>query len=258
MNLLEAKNISLYFGRYLVVKNFNLNLMPGEIVGLIGPNGAGKSTVMKGLARVLPIRSGEVVLKGRALKKIKMAEFSRTVAYLPQSSLIYWPLQVRNAVALGRIPHLGPWDVLGQKDEDAVHRAMADTGILHLKKRTVTRLAGGERALVLLARALAVEPELLIADEPVTGLDPNHQIQVMSLLEDMARIKGCGILVVLHDLTLAARFCHRLFLLRDGRTLAEGVPEEVLSPKNLKAGYGIKAKYGRDESGFFVLPWERL
>jgi len=180
---------------------------------------------------------------------------AREVAYLPQGREVHWPLSVRRLVELGRIPHLMPWQEPGEDDEKAVEDAMRDTDIFHLADRPVDHLAGGERSLALLARSLATKPSILLADEPVQGLDPSHSLQVMELFRKIAR-GGCGILAVLHDLTLAARFCDRLILLHRGGMIAQGGAEAVLSPENLARTYGIEAKYGEKE--FYVVPWKTV
>ncbi|MDD5225571.1 MAG: ABC transporter ATP-binding protein, partial [Candidatus Omnitrophica bacterium] len=181
---------------------------------------------------------------------------AKKVAYLPQGQVIHWPLTVKRLVSLGRIPHLMPWESLGPEDEKAIAQAMEDTDVAHLADRFIDHLAGGERNLVLLARALATQPSVLLADEPVQGLDPAHGLQVMELLSCFANSER-GAIVVLHDLTLAARFCHRLVLIHQGKVLASGKPEEVLSPKNLKASYHIEAKYGAGDD-FYIVPWKKV
>ena len=186
----------------------------------------------------------------------KKDHLARQVAYLPQGQVIHWPLSVKRLVSLGRIPHLMPWEQLGPEDEKAIAQAMEDTDVAHLRDRFVDHLAGGERNLVLLARALATQPSVLLADEPVQGLDPAHGLQVMELLSRFSNFER-GVIVVLHDLTLAARFCHRLVLLHQGKILASGKPEEVLVPENLKKSYHIEAKYGTGGE-FYVIPWTKI
>ncbi len=251
MKLIEAQNIRVSFDGLPILQGVDLELGKGEVLGLIGPNGAGKSTLLKVLIGELIPELGTVrILDG---KKDTMA---KKVAYLPQGQVIYWPLSVKRLVSLGRIPHLMPWEQLGEEDEKAIAQAMEDTDVAHLKDRFVDHLAGGERNLVLLARALATQPSVLLADEPVQGLDPAHGLQVMELLSRFVNHER-GAIVVLHDLTLAARFCHRLVLLDQGNVLASGRPEEVLVPENLKKSYHIEAKYGTGGE-FFVVPWKKI
>jgi iron complex transport system ATP-binding protein len=251
MKLIEAQKIRVSFDGLPVLQDVDLELRKGEVLGLIGPNGAGKSTLLKAIIGEIKPESGSVkILDG------KKDHIEKKVAYLPQGQVIHWPLSVKRLVSLGRIPHLMPWEQLGPEDEKAIARAMEDTDVAHLKDRFVDHLAGGERNLVLLARALATQPSVLLADEPVQGLDPAHGLQVMDFLSRFANSER-GVIVVLHDLTLAARFCHRLVLIHQGKVLASGKPEEVLSPENLKRSYHIEAKYGAGDE-FYIVPWKKV
>ncbi|MEI7752495.1 MAG: ABC transporter ATP-binding protein [Candidatus Omnitrophota bacterium] len=251
MKLIEAQKIRVSFDGSEILQDVDLELRKGEVLGLIGPNGAGKSTLLKVLMGEVTPASGSVrILDG------KREHLAKRVAYLPQGQVIHWPLSVKRLVSLGRIPHLMPWESLGPEDEKAIAQAMEDTDVAHLKDRFVDHLAGGERNLVLLARALATQPSVLLADEPVQGLDPAHGLQVMELLSRFVNHER-GAIVVLHDLTLAARFCHRLVLLHEGKVLASGKPEEVLSPENLRKSYHVEAKYGSGND-FYVVPWKTV
>ena len=242
MKLIVANKISIQLDGLQVLQDIDLELEKGEILGLVGPNGAGKTTLLRCLAGILDPDEGTVS---------KMS--AKELAYLPQGQVVHWPLSVRRVVALGRIPHLMPWQELGAEDERAIEQAMNDTDVAHLAERPVDHLAGGERSLVLLARAIATQPSVILADEPVQGLDPAHGLQVMELLQRFA-LAGRGVIVVLHDLTLAARFCHRLLLLHQGKVMASGKPEEVLAAENLEKSYHIEAKYGAPGE-FYIVPW---
>jgi iron complex transport system ATP-binding protein len=247
MKLLEARGLTVSLDDAKVLHDISLALERGEVLGLVGPNGAGKTTLLRILAGLLKQDSGSVIAGSSG-------PLAKELAYLPQGQEIHWPLSVRRLVELGRIPHLMPWQEPGAEDETAVEDAMRDTDIFHLADRSVDHLAGGERSLALLARALATKPSALLADEPAQGLDPSHSLQVMELFRKFAK-EGRGIMVVLHDLTLAARFCDRLILLHRGQMIAQGKPEAVLTPENLAETYGIEAKYGHEE--FYVIPWAR-
>jgi len=251
MKLIEAQKIHVSFDGLKILQDVDLELRRGEVLGLIGPNGAGKSTLLKVLIGEIKPESGDV-----SLLDGKTDHIAKKVAYLPQGQVIHWPLSVKRLVSLGRIPHLMPWEQLGPDDEKAIAQAMTDTDVTHLKDRFVDHLAGGERNLVLLARALATQPSVLLADEPVQGLDPAHGLQVMELLSRFANSER-GVIVVLHDLTLAARFCHRLVLLHQGKVLASGKPEEVLASENLRKSYHIEAKYGTGDA-FYIVPWKTV
>ena len=257
MNLIEAKNIDVHLGRVLVLHDISMAVKAGEITGLIGPNGAGKSTLIKALAGFLEPRAGQVLLQGRALGQWKAHERAQRIGYLPQGGHIHWPLVVERAVELGRIPHQAAWQPLSEIDHAAVRDAMEQTDIAALSGRRVDTLAGGEKTLVMLARVLAGSPAVILADEPVAGLDPNHQLQVMELLASLAK-GGRAVLVVLHDLSLAARFCQNLFFMKAGCFIASGSPQEVLTAENLKTGYSIEARLTSGPDGLGILPWKRL
>jgi len=257
MTLLDAKNISISFNERPIVENINFHICGGELIGLVGPNGVGKSTFLKGLARLLTLKTGTIEFLGQPLEQVTRKKLSQTLSYLAQGDIIHWPLEVHKIVSLGRLPYLSPWQHMSEEDSRAVDQAMKAAEVTHLKDRIATKLSGGEKRLVMLARALAVEAKVLLADEPVAGLDPTHQIQVMHLLRTMVH-KGHSVVTILHDLSLAARYCDRIYLMSEGRMLVSGKPRDVLVPENLKKVYGITAKYGQGEDGFYIVPWDRL
>ena len=256
MTLLSARNLSLNLGRKTVVRNLDFTLRPRELVGLLGQNGAGKTTLIRGLIGLLPAAGGDVQLDGRPFAEVPPEQRARLLSYLPQGRQVHWPLDVFHLVALGRLPHQTPFDGLSANDVKEVEKALAYTDVSHLADRPVTELSGGELARVMLARALASEPRILLADEPVAGLDPAHQIDVMRLLADLAH-QGASVLVVLHDLTLAARYCDRVLVINDGALAGDGPPDEVLTPEVLEDCFGIKVFMRRDGGELFLVPTSR-
>ncbi|HXV23308.1 MAG TPA: ABC transporter ATP-binding protein [Alphaproteobacteria bacterium] len=254
---LRAQGMTVALGGRPVLSGVDLTLGAGQLVGLVGPNGAGKTTFLRAMAGLMPLRGGQVLLDERPLAETSRKERARRIAYLPQRQQVEWPLSVRRLVELGRIPHLEPWAKPGGADRAAVEQALRATETTGLLERPVPTLSDGERARVLLARCLAGDPEILLADEPVAGLDPYHALKVMELL-GLRAASGMAVLVVLHDLALAARFCERLVLLADGRVRAEGAPLEVLSPAHLAESYGIRAQYGQADGRHYLVPWSRL
>lgn len=241
--LLRATGLAVALGDRPVLSGVDLAAGPGEMVGLLGPNGAGKTTLLRALAGLLARQAGSVTLDGTPLAGIPPAKLARRLAYLASGDDCRWPLAVEALVALGRLPHRTPWSRLSDRDLAAIEAAMRFTGVLDLAGRPMTQLSGGERARVLLARALAGDPGLLLADEPVAGLDPGHQLDVMALLARRAA-NGGTVVVALHDLTQAARYCTRLVLLAAGRVMADGSPQTVLTADNLRTAYGIEAAIG--------------
>jgi len=240
-----------------IVTDASLSVGAGELVGLIGANSVGKSTLLKAIAGLIPVARGTVTWRGKSLSDMTASERARTLAYMPQGQTFHWDVSVRHIVALGRLPHLGPLSRLSAHDSQAVEDAMSRADVAHLAERSAMRLSGGERSRVLLARALAIGAPMLMADEPTAALDPYHQLHTMELLRGLSR-EGRAVLAVLHDLSLAARFCDRVIILNQGRILADGPPRETLTAEFLGAAYRIEAFHMSTEDGAIVLPWRRL
>lgn len=255
--LLSVRNLCVHRGARRILEGVSFDLEEGEVLGLVGPNGSGKSTLLRAVVGQLPIDSGEVHLLERPLQRWAARDRGRTLAYLPQERECHAPWRVRDLVALGRIPHTGPLGAARPEDREAVDRALHALGIAHLSERLVGQLSGGEQARALLARALCTEAQVLLADEPTDGLDPHFQLQLMRSLGELARARA-AVLVTLHDLALASRFCTRLLLLGKGGVVAHGAPEAVLAPPSLEAAYGIRAQYFRAEGASVVVPWQEV
>lgn len=254
---LEAEHLTVELGGNLILDDVGLAVAPGEVVGLIGPNGAGKSTLLRALLGLVPTLAGHVVLDGMTLDTMVPRARARLLAYAPQGAPVHWPLTVERLVELGRMPHIGPWQKLSPQDDARVEAALVATETAHLKGRIVTSLSGGERAGVMLARAIAVDAPWLLADEPVASLDPYHQIEVMEILRGLGK-EGTGVVVVLHDLALAMRYCDRLVLIDQGKVMASGAPDKVLTASNLQKVYRIEVVEGRHRDEPFLIPWQRL
>ena len=250
---LDGVGVSL--GRRPVVRDIDAVLTPGALVGIIGPNGAGKSTLLRAMLGLVEA-TGSVRVDDVPLARMARGAVARKLAYLPQGQTLHWPLTVERLVALGRLPHLAPMSRLTDADAAAVERALERAGVTDLRERIVTDLSGGERARVLLARALAVEAPGLLADEPLAALDPGHQIDVMDLLRAEAR-GGALVVTVLHDLTMAARYCDRLLLMDGGTIVADGPPLDVLTPERLREVYGITATIERHGETTTIIPTAR-
>jgi iron complex transport system ATP-binding protein len=253
MSILSLRQLEVRYGARPILNGVALDLAPGSLIGLIGPNGAGKTTLLRACASLIPIARGECALDGRALETWDRRARARTIGYLAQEKAALWPVAAGRLVALGRLPHLGPWDSLTPSDEAEVEKAMAATDVLHLADRPVTELSGGELARVLIARLLAGTPSVILADEPVSGLDPAHAMQVLTIFRALAR-EGRTVVVVLHDLTLASRFCDRLILMNAGAVVADGSPSDVLSAERLARFYGIAADVMAEGGARIVVP----
>ena len=239
-----------------IVDRVSVELAAGEVVGLIGPNGAGKSTLMRAMLGLIELDSGRCLLQQRELRRWPIRERARHMAYLPQNAESHWPLTVSRVIAMGRLPHLGYWQQPGPEDRAAIERAVRLTEVEDLQQRVVSTLSGGERMRVNLARLLASQAPLLFADEPIASLDPYHQFHIMEIFAEHARTGG-SVLVVLHDLNYAARFCDRLVLLDAGQCVAEGLPSQVLQAELLRSVYGIDTRWIEDGELSFIVPVAR-
>ena len=247
MSLLSVRDLTVMRGDCPVVDGVSIDLEASEIVGLIGPNGAGKTSLMRGALGILPTGGTS------SLAALSPRDRARAVAWMPQSREIAWPVSVESLVTLGRIPHLPA----GPGDAAAVTRALDRLDLASFRDRIATRLSGGEQARVLLARVLAQETPLILADEPIAGLDPAHQIATMEMFRDLAA-EGRSVLVASHDLGLAARYCTRLVMLDRGRLVADGPPDEVLTDANLREIFGIRARVEIGKDGIVFQLLERV
>lgn len=252
--LLDLRGLRVRLGGAEVLRGASLAVRPGEFVGLIGPNGAGKSTLMRAALGLVPA-VGDIRLGGQPLAGLSPPERAARAAYLPQGREIAWPVSVEVLVGLGRPPAPARGTAEREADRQAVAAAMARMDVSHLARRPAVDLSGGEQARVLIARALAQEAPMLVADEPAAGLDPAHQIDLMATLAGLAR-GGSGVLASLHDLGLAARWCDRLVLLAGGRVVAEGPPAAVLTPERLAEVYAVRA-FITQADGMVLLPVAR-
>jgi iron complex transport system ATP-binding protein len=251
---IEAQGLGIRFGATTVLRGVDFAARSGEMIGLIGPNGGGKTTLLRAIANLRPPQEGAIRYDGRAADALGASALARRIAYLAQGGDVHWPMRVEALVELGRLPHRKSFQRFDAADRDAVERAMAAADVAFLRHRTMSEVSGGERMRVLLARALAVEAEMLLADEPIAALDPLHQLRVMELLRATTRT-GRGVIVVLHDLALAARFCDRLILLAHGGVLAQGSPGDVLTDPNISRAYGVAVVRGERDGVPFLLPW---
>jgi len=237
---LKAAGLRLGLNGRAILGGVDVSFARGEVSAVIGPNGAGKSTLLACLAGLRRPDDGTVDLDDADIRRLSPRARARRMGFLPQTPEIAWSVDVETLVGLGRTPFVGALG-LGAADREAVARALAATDMTGMSQRVVTTLSGGERARALIARALAGEPDWLLADEPMTGLDPGHQLDAADLFRKMAA-DGRGVVVTLHDLSLAARVADKIVVLAGGRVLADGRPAEALTPQVLAEAYGIEAR----------------
>ncbi|MGE0212880.1 MAG: ABC transporter ATP-binding protein [Parvibaculaceae bacterium] len=256
MTRLEILSLVVRLGRREVVRDVSLDLRGGELVGLAGPNGAGKTSLLRAVAGLVGSAIGDVRLDGMDLRAMKARQRARHIAYLPQQQAVSWPLASSDIVMQGRFARRSPFAAPSVVDRRAVELALRQSDALAFASRPVTALSGGERARVLLARALAQEAPVLLADEPTRDLDPAHQIGVLELLKAIAG-RGTLVVVSLHDLPLATRWCDRIVLMDRGRVVADGLPDQTLSRERLAEVYGVEAEFLEIGGRRIVLPIRR-
>jgi len=249
MTLLSLDRLSVSLRGRDVLRDISFDVGTGECIGLLGPNGAGKTTLMRAALGLVPHQGQS------SLARLPPAERARKAAWMPQTRDIAWPVTVETLVMLGRIPHMASGQRPTEEDRAKVNEALSSMDLNGFVNRTATRLSGGEQARVLIARALAQDTPLILADEPVAGLDPAHQISTMATFASLAGL-GHSVLVSLHDLGLAARHCTRLLLVCEGRIVADGTPAEVLTLERMAEVFGIRAFYRQTEDGPVFQPLE--
>jgi iron complex transport system ATP-binding protein len=255
MDTLEVAGVACTYGGTDVLSEATLRVVPGDFVALAGPNGSGKSTLLRTLSRVLRPRLGKALLDGRDLYETPAREAARSIGVVPQEAGPDFDFSCEEIVLMGRSPHLGRFRGEGERDRAVVREAMERTGTWEFRARSIRELSGGERQRVVLARAFAQEPAVLLLDEPTAHLDLAYQARVLGLVRDLRKEKKTAVLAALHDLNLAAAFADRIVLLSGGRIAAAGAPREVLVETLLRSvfGAGVTVRTHPDTGGPLVL-----
>jgi iron complex transport system ATP-binding protein len=241
MSLLSVRNLSIERDSKSLVEDASLSIGAGELVILLGPNGAGKSSLLKACLGLNRAQYGSVSFGASQLTDLSPMQRARLVSYLPQTQDLAWPNRVSDLVSLGRFAHGAAMGKLGETDANAVEQALIACDVKHLSERSADTLSGGEIARVHFARAFAAEAPLLIADEPVAALDPRHQFRIMDLIQGFVATGG-GALIVLHDVSLAAKYADRLIWMLDGQIVADGSVAETLTAQRMAEIYGVAAE----------------
>ncbi|MFD3366189.1 ABC transporter ATP-binding protein [Streptomyces albidoflavus] len=243
---LTAEELTLGYADRTVIDSLDLAVPPGRITVIVGANACGKSTLLRSMSRLLAPRAGRVLLDGRQVHRFPAKELARTMGLLPQSPLAPEGITVSDLVGRGRHPHQGVFSRWSREDDAAVASALEATQTEELAERAVDELSGGQRQRVWIAMALAQQTDLLLLDEPTTFLDVSHQVEVLDLLTDLNAGRGTTIVMVLHDLNLAARYADHLIALADGRLHAQGTPSEVLTEETVRAVFGLDSRIIED------------
>ena len=236
--MLKVENIEYKTKQTKILRGVSLQVHPGEFVGVIGPNGSGKSTLLKNIYRMLTPTSGEILLDGKSLIKMSNRKMAERLAVVAQESEANFDFTVGEVVQMGRYPRKKMMEAANDEDREIVKQSLGMVGMDEFLERSFLTLSGGEKQRVLIARALAQETEMIILDEPTNHLDIGRQIKTLSLLKN----SGKTVLTALHDLSLAARFCDRVYVLKDGRNLCDGQPETLISSELVKELYQIEAE----------------
>src|SRR5919108_3797332 len=245
---IETQNLSFAYGERCVLNGVSARIEKGEMVGLLGPNGSGKTTLLKIISGVLPA-SDNVKIDDRKIGSYNRRELSRLFAVVPQEHAINFPYTVTEVVLMGRASHHSSLALEGETDLEVARQSMEMTATLALADRYLHELSGGEKQRVVIARALAQEPEILLLDEPSAFLDLRHQVHILELMRRLNRERQLTIIAAMHDLNLAALFFPRLLMLSDGRVHRDGSPAEVLTEETITEVYGIRVKVQQDPSG---------
>lgn len=247
VKLLEVDGISFQYSSSMVIEDICFQAEPGEVIGILGPNGCGKTTLLKILNRNLKARTGTVLIDGNEINNITKKEIAQRMAVVPQNNEISFSFTVMDIVMMGRMPNLDRFEMENEEDLRIVFDAMEKCNILQFADRFINHLSGGERQRAIIARALAQEPRILLMDEPTLHLDVNHQIDMLDMVKSLARENGLTVVIVSHDLSLAARYCDRLFLISEHHIIASGRVTDVLTPENMRRVFSIEAYLEHNE-----------
>lgn len=237
--LIEAFGIEFQYQSREVLKGITISLLPRELVGLLGPNGAGKSTLIKILSKILKPIAGSIYVEGNSLEELSFKEVAKRIGVVPQETILEYSFTVYDVVMMGRNPYISRFKGEAKIDKDIVIEAMRLTNTLEFADRPITELSGGEKQRVILARALAQEPKILLLDEPTSHLDISYQIEMLNLIKKLVREKNIGALSALHDPNLSAQFCDKIILMKDGMIYDYGAPKDVLTSANLKQVFNV-------------------
>ena len=254
--LYQIKNISFAYDEKDVIKDISLDIEISEFVGIIGPNGSGKTTLLRLLNKILKEKKGKIYYKGQSLNKVEQKQISQEIGFVPQETSINFPFTVSEIVMMGRYPYIGMLGFEGKKDIEIVKQCLEITDLKDMGERLYVDLSGGEKKRVIIARALAQEPESLLLDEPTSALDIRYEIEVYNLLRRLNQNKKITIIIVTHNINFASLYCSRLVLMRDGSIFGIGNAVDIIKPEIIKDVYGIDVKinYDNETRAPYLLP----
>lgn len=236
---ISINNLDCSLGNIDILKNITMNIEKSKFTCIIGPNGCGKSTLIKNILKVLEAERNAIFVLNKDITHYKYKDLSKKIASVPQSTTIDFDFSVMDIVLMGRLPHLNRFQVEGKEDFRIVEEAMRMTDIWYLRDRSINTLSGGERQRVLIARALAQKSDILVLDEPISNLDIQHQIKLLNITKELSMKSNITVITVLHDLNFSLQYSDHIVLMKEGRIIDEGLPEEVITHDNIRYVYGI-------------------
>ena len=252
--LMAAENIAFTYETSLVLEDLSVSIKEQDFIGLIGPNGSGKSTLLKVMGGILEIDSGSIQFKKSHVSKINKKLFAQSVSWIPQDHPMIFPFKVSEIVMMGRHPYLSPLSFESKEDFDITRRAMETTMTSQFADRYFNEISGGEKQRVMIASALAQKPEIMLLDEPTSALDLKYQVQILNILKNLNAHHKMTLVMAMHDLNLASRFCNRLLLLNEGKIVRDGTPKQVLEKNILEQVYGIEIDLNIRDGHIMVHP----
>jgi len=254
MPLLRVENLTFHYGNNTVLKDISLEVDSGDFLGLLGPNGSGKTTLLKCISGVKKPTGGSVFLEGRRLQEFNRREIAQVIAVVPQGVEAGFEFSVREFVMMGRTPYIKPLGRASRYDISIVRQAMESTGVLCLADRNFGELSGGEKQRVVIAQALVQQPKLLLLDEPASYLDISHEMEIFDLIREINSKHRIAVMVVLHDLNMASRYCKSLVLLRQGTVFAKGSPKDILTTQNIREVYHAEVEVVQSNGKDIIVP----
>ncbi len=257
-SILQVQDINFSYDQETVLRSISINIKSQEFVGVIGPNGSGKSTLLKLLGSVLKPDSGQIFFKEKNYIDYQRKQLAQSITWVPQEHPMVFPFKVSEIVLMGRHPYLSAFTFEGENDIKIARSAMKQTQTLQFAERGFNEISGGEKQRVVIAGAIAQEPELMILDEPTSALDIKYQIQILNILKTLNENKKTTVILAMHDLHLASKYCTRLILLDEGKIFKDGKTEEVLQKEYIETVYGLKVHLIHDQSGNIIISPDTL
>jgi iron complex transport system ATP-binding protein len=251
---IQVENLDFAYDSEPILKNISLSIKKGDFIGLIGPNGSGKSTLLKLMGGILNCPDNAILINEHRINAINKKELARAITWVPQEHPIVFPYTIQEIVLMGRHPYLSPLSFEGEEDYKIALKAMETTQTLQFSDRYFNEISGGEKQRVMLASAITQEPEVMLLDEPTSALDLKYQVQILNILNQLNKEKNITLILAMHDLNLASRYCRRLILLNDGSIVCDGTPEEVLKKEIIENVYGVNVNLHNLDGDILVHP----